>query len=701
MLIAVFLVVMSPFMTIANEWQTITFVSQPPENAVASVPVSWQFEIWHHTGNRWSASELNFTFADNVASDPLQFDNGLLRIPWFDNNWFLKAARDLPSRVDGLSIAYTAGEDPTDIFTENPQVKITSTQIQGRLKPILKISEYEYVNDLTDPNTRFPMPRIDTNYGRNVYSVYSKGTGNKIGNAYALADGSESPIPYEHINSDGTFKSGHTYVLAEGGTVNSANVRIGQNSGIFYNGGAIGYRFDMRVIAHFYEEGNKLNFAATSITGGGSARPGTERNVKVYTRFEGNGTYTVPVILSYRGVEVGRKNITFTSNSSREVDFTFTLPTTLGPGTLRAEINPLPRTVTEILSTGDPYADNVVTTELTIVDNPDPPRSLCWFDFVNVYDEEQVSGTWSYDYCEWVDFGYDDDDGGWVSDWQCVVTQTFTENYYEKIELEVSEPQPAVVAAGRGTYIEVTTRYRNNDPSAWNGSSYSTGVDKAEIIAPITEDWEYYKLHKPVVTEDLILADERIYYEDYREASFSTGCDGGVVTVGYDTPVVEQTWLIPYARFSEDNVWTRHKTKPTDIDNLRIFGGLNRWYYGFDIPDGEEFQLTFNVTTRSGMEVCANEHIEIQGSPYEEFVVRVVDPHNPFPAGVGVNWQGKEHYITGLADWYDEPERAYQAKVEYFRSGGNFKKMFENIANNIQRGLARLRGNDTELEWIE
>ena len=710
-IIALLLVVTLPLMVSANEWQTITFSPNAPENPVESVSVSWQFEIGHHSGNRWSASDLNFTYEDNIASDPSQFDNGILRIPWFDNNWFLKAARDLPSAAKGLDVVYTTAIDEYRIFTENPQVRITDTQIQAKLKPILRISRDLHVNDPTDPKTIRPMPRIDTNYGRNIYTVYNRSTGAKMGNAYAVTGG--DPIPYEHINSDGTFKSGHTYMLSEGGIVSSANVRIGQTAGVFYGGGAIGYRFDMRVIAHFYEEGNKLNFAATNITGGGGASPGTQREVKVYTRYDGSGTHTVPVVLSYRGVEVGRQNVTFTSNSSREVDFTFTLPTELGVGTLRADINPPPRTVTEILSTGDPYADNVITTELTIITPPPPPKSYCWFIGVNQTDMEQVSGTWTYDYWEWVDFGdwedwgdYDDEGNWdswdvWVPDWQLVVTKTFTENYHEKIDIEISEPQPAVVAAGRGTYIEVTTRYRNNNPASWNGSSYTTGVNKAEIIAPITEDWQYYKLHRPVVTEDLILANERIYYENYREATYSTGDNGGFATVGYNVPVVEQTWLIPYARFSQDNVWTRHSTKPTDIDNLRIFGGLNRWYFGFDVPDGEEFQLTFNVTTNSGMEVCANQYIEIQGSPYDEFVVRVVDPRNPFPAGVGVNWQGKEHLITNLADWYDEPERAHNAKVEYFRSGAFFKRMFENITNNIQRGIARLRGKDTELQWIE
>lgn len=358
-----------------------------------------------------------------------------------------------------------------------------------------------------------------------------------------------------------------------------------------------------------------------------------------------------------------------------------------------------------------------------------PAGEACTIDEGSVPAREQESGEWSFNYYElvdngqwvdngdWFDFGYYDEFDEWVEDWQWVenweweenweheVTATPTGPFHELLEMEISDPQPAVVKAGQGTTVTVTTRYRNNNPTAWNGTEYTTGINLMQMSGPDTEDWDYYYMWGDRITENMILANTFAYYENYRPQSYSRGSIGGTFEIGYNVPVVEQTWIIPYARF-ENDVWTRHQTPPLDIDNRFVFGGLNRWYFGFDVPDGGPYLLRFLTEggTTGDLSTCGGEVVNIQGSPYDDIIIRTVDPRNPFPGGVPINWVGKEHFITDLIGWYEEPEKAYQAKLAYWRGEnpeyhGYMRHLWLKFNNTILNGLARLQGKDIELGW--
>lgn len=284
---------------------------------------------------------------------------------------------------------------------------------------------------------------------------------------------------------------------------------------------------------------------------------------------------------------------------------------------------------------------------------------------------------------------------------ECITGQwswyEYSGNYYERTWMTVSEPEPSKIKAGQGTYVEVTTYYMNNDPAAWddNLNRYTTGIEKVTINGPLTDDWEDYKKYNTWITEEMIPTTpnpvidhyEDFYAQTYAHTEYWSWTDEkGIIHedsetyyfyYGYNVPVVKQTWLIPYARFDSSG-WTRHQTPPTDIDNRYVFGGLNRWYFGFDIPDDEEFELRFSshggVNCNLGNEVTQT--IMIQGSPYDDIIVRVVDPENPFPGGISSEWRNFEECIKDLSDWYNETKTRYQAKLEEWRSQGIFKRIY-------------------------
>jgi hypothetical protein len=338
---------------------------------------------------------------------------------------------------------------------------------------------------------------------------------------------------------------------------------------------------------------------------------------------------------------------------------------------------------------GFPQQD-VVDMESRFTDTLNPPgaiapNSFCSLDPTSTASltAEQVSGQWSYDYWDWVE--YCDKTSCWD---ECQIVSVLTGPYYEKMWMTISPPDPAIVKAGQGTSVTVTTYYENNDPSSWNGSSYRNGIQSVSMSGPNTDDWQSYKLNQTRITANMVLQSTNVYYEDYYPITYSTGCNGGWFTNGYNVPVVEQTWVIPYARF-DDNGWTMSQTPPTDIDNQYVFGGLYRWYFGFDIPDGQNFSLQFMAqggTTRN-MEVCGNDQISIKGSPYDDFIVTTIDPSNPFPGGEPTPWQGFESNITNLAIWFREPEIEFEKRVVQWKTETLPGKIFTFLTGDVQHGV--------------
>ena len=328
------------------------------------------------------------------------------------------------------------------------------------------------------------------------------------------------------------------------------------------------------------------------------------------------------------------------------------------------------------------YSDTLIP---SVID-PWDHLPTCSLDSGTIDSQEQKSNDWSVGYYTWEEHTSTAADGTESSYTSCDLTGHITGEYHEKLEMSIAEPDIPIVRAGQGTSVIVTTRYRNNDPDTWDSDSqtYTTGINSVKMTGPDTENWAQYKLTHPQITEDMVLQSSHVYYEYYMPESHSTGCNGGTFTVGHNTPVLEQTWVAPFARFDESTGWTRHQTMPTDIDNLNdVFGGLNRWYFGFDVPDNQSFSLRFMATGgakykgRSIMNTCGGTTITIKDGAYDSFIVRTVDPLNPFPGYTEgpISWKGFEEAITSLANWFREPEIEYQKKLEQWKTESWFGKI--------------------------
>ncbi|WP_374724093.1 hypothetical protein [Calidifontibacillus erzurumensis] len=211
--------------------------------------------------------------------------------------------------------------------------------------------------------------------------------------------------------------------------------------------------------------------------------------------------------------------------------------------------------------------------------------------------------------------------------------------YYETTQMEVIGPTPEKVQAGQGAEFIVKTEYKNDYPYH-EGEPYA--ASEVEITGEISDDYPNTTIQTVAMLPDV---DDPAYeWED----------NGGL----------EVEWKLPYAMFDKDGNWTMTDSESEVQNHLAAspynFGGYQRWYFGFDVPDNEEFEFTFQTNSHgyNNITLCDKRTVTIEGTPYDDFIVRTVDPNNPFPAGVGVNWQGNEHLITDLKDWYNSTQES-------------------------------------------
>ncbi|MFF0828867.1 Athe_2463 domain-containing protein [Brevibacillus sp. NPDC003359] len=335
----------------------------------------------------------------------------------------------------------------------------------------------------------------------------------------------------------------------------------------------------------------------------------------------------VRVTLTANGSQVGTQVISLTKGIEKTLTFSWT-PRVTANISLKAEINPLPRGHTEYWQkTGDVYANNVMSVTLQNSVPPPPINGACNIDEATSSYSKGISGKYYYDCPPY------DEDGN---------PSTCVGYYYEELWVDMLKPNPEIVKAGQGTDITLKTTYENDNP-AHAGKSY--GGKTVILEAPNTDKWP------------------SIYTENQQMVSEKTPGSWN------------NKWHPPYAKFDGDGNWMKHQTKPSIDPSKNEFGGLTRWYFGFDVPNGEEFILYGKVQAgyKNTLNACDGRVIRVEGTPFEDFVVRVVDPNNPFPTGeVGVNWKGYDqegiYYdytdrITDLQNWYSEPEKAYQNKV--------------------------------------
>ncbi len=86
---------------------------------------------------------------------------------------------------------------------------------------------------------------------------------------------------------------------------------------------------------------------------------------------------------------------------------------------------------------------------------------------------------------------------------------------------------------------------------------------------------------------------------------------------------------------------------------------LNKWFVPFSEPDGN---YPFRVRTYDAginhLNTCHNGKVLVDGviigdaNGNDDYVKRAVTPENPFPAGIGWNWNGQVGKLTNLNEWY-------------------------------------------------
>lgn len=416
------------------------------------------------------------------------------------------------------------------------------------------------------------------------------------------------------------------------GTFVMFNTGTGKNDGI--NSGGDWYQDFLIEPDILFCGGGKEKDLYTSYVDGGQYEVdvpiSTRVKVGLSTGSEIEALSNVTVSLFANGSLVGNQVVSLTRGVEKSLTFNWT-PKGRGTITLRAEINPPPRTHQEYWSKPeDVYGNNVKTVVLTESSPPPPINGTCNINDPNSGYSRGISGKYYYSCPPCNEDGCS----------KCIGY------YFEELWVDMLTPKPTVVQAGQGTAIEVKTTYDNDNP-AHEGKLY--GASQVIIQAPNTDDWPRVVMeNQPMVPAKPV---------------------GSWVN----------NWKPPYAKFDGEGNWTKSLTPPTIDPSQNEFGGLQRWYFGFDVPDGEEFNVfgKANAGYKNSLNACDGYSIRVEGTPTDDYVIRTVDPLNPFPTGdIGKNWLGYDYdgkfydytdRIKRLTKWYSEPEEAYKEKVSQMK----------------------------------
>ena len=273
-----------------------------------------------------------------------------------------------------------------------------------------------------------------------------------------------------------------------------------------------------------------------------------------------------------------------------------------------------------------------------------------------------VSGEYTY-YASPMNHVYDTD--GYIID--SYLTE-YTGYYYESLTVEMHGADPKTVKAGQGTEVFATTVYTNENP---DHQGEPLAPSSMTITAKNTEDWPNVETMEVELIPSV--SNPETHWGSNQEVE----------------------WRIPWAMIHPDGKWEFATTESQAQQFLNQsefnFGGEQRWYVGFDVPDGEEFSLAMDglAGVSNQLNVCDERRIDVEGSPYDDFVVRVVDPHNPFPHEVGRNWEGQVNMITNLSPWYAQEQVELSDRVQSNTENRNF---LQRIQDSFTDGFRRFRG---------
>lgn len=360
----------------------------------------------------------------------------------------------------------------------------------------------------------------------------------------------------------------------------------------------------------------------------------------------------VDVVLYFNGSIVATDKVYVTPGDIKDVIFTWTLPVyednELRTARLIAEINP------DRLYNESTYDDNTAAANITIT--PKFQQSLS----CDGYSDNRVETVAVVDHYYWDPPIWDEDCDYWEdeegnSGWDCydVLVKPGeclfggTSTYDEYIMISDPTPNPSVVKAGMGyTLNDLGTSYTNSF------SGYGISPDTDRDFSDIN-----------IKSMDTVLS----------------------LVSAYPAPNSSNIWSLPRARIErgQGDMEIRYfpQLEPLSIDANVYNDGDNKFYTSFYLKDemldyivygeGAGSTQTYYIVDKSacnggGIDIstssisprlsfCIEGQVEIKGSPHDDYIIRRINPHNPFPQNGrrGWNWVGYDNIFEELKQWYD------------------------------------------------
>ena len=316
--------------------------------------------------------------------------------------------------------------------------------------------------------------------------------------------------------------------------------------------------------------------------------------------------------------------VTLSPGEETTLNYNWTAPSGNWDGELRVAIN-------RDMDPGEiTYVNNVCISYLQVREKATTISCLPnWLDNSEPYCEDGDCHSWS---C-----GCDSDGGGCDC---CCSCSTTTHN--ETLELDINGLPSDTVKAGMGFTFTVSTDYDCsdcNDDSACGGDC-EAGEDvdcpndpnggATEVVAFFPEEFVGIDAIGDVTYEANGHVGIRMTPQKIRGSHTNTWTLPRVVIMPSDIKTADRGEDIKYV----SNSYV--------LDDGEFEGG-HKHYTPFPTPDGPySFVVAaWGGSTGDNLVDCKQATITIKGSPYDDYIVRRVTPHNPFPAGTGWNWVGK------------------------------------------------------------
>lgn len=196
---------------------------------------------------------------------------------------------------------------------------------------------------------------------------------------------------------------------------------------------------------------------------------------------------------------------------------------------------------------------------------------------------------------------------------------THTYYYYDYLDVSIEELSPTDLKAGYGFSFKVKTDYFNEYYNNWPGAQRVVAYfQKADSYLPLAVELEPVQSTSSWVNE----------------------------------------WVFPkvFVEKFSGNLFYNTMDPNRDIEDELIDGG-RKWYTPYKYPDGAyNFKVVAYNAGNNNLSDAAGDYVAVCGSPFDDYVIRSINPDNPFPGGVGYNWKGQESIISNLLGWFHRKE---------------------------------------------